>query len=145
MAVSPEERATLLQLLPVVERARIKSASLAPILERVAVLDLEGPEIRLGVTEKSFEAGQLADAKVKIRQLAQEYFGEGRLVVVEELSERKPTLADLYGHARRERRARLDEGVRTHPLVVAAQGVLGAELKEIVVPQELESQHISLV
>jgi DNA polymerase-3 subunit gamma/tau len=54
------------------------------------------------------------------------------------------TLSRLYGEIRRARRAALDESIRKHPLVTAALELLGAELRDVKLPPEVDSAPISL-
>ena len=121
----------------------------APVLERAHIIEIGPDKLALGFETRSFEAGQIASDPTTLElctEIAHEVLGPEVLV---EFSEVAPgtgsvTLSRLYGEVRRARRAAHEESVRTHPLVTAAFELLGAELRDIKLPAEVDSAPVSI-
>jgi DNA polymerase-3 subunit gamma/tau len=119
---------------------REKSPRLAPLLERAALCDLNERGIVVALDPKSFEATFLGEAGARelLGVTTRAELGpaaEFRIVDLGRSKEPPATLARTYEEAARVRRAEADEAVRTHPLIAAAERFLGAQLKDVRIPE----------
>lgn len=119
---------------------REKSPRLAPLLERAALCDLNERGIVVALDPKSFEATFLGEAGARelLGATTRAELGpaaEFRIVDLGRSKEPPATLARTYEEAARVRRAEADEAVRTHPLIAAAERFLGAQLKDVRIPE----------
>ncbi len=146
--LSADELDRLRRFGDIVERIRDKRQRLAPVFERAHVLAIGAEKLSLGFEARSFEAGQLASdptARDVCVEAAREVLGAEVEVALEEVATGTSgvTLSRLYGEIRRARRAAVDESIRKHPLVTAALDLLGAELRDVKLPPEIDAAPIS--
>jgi hypothetical protein len=124
-----------------VSAVREKSPRLAPLLERAALCDLADDRLVLGLDPRSFEANFLADpaARELLQTTVRHMLSPGATLEIVDLSpagrEAATTLARTYDEAAKERRREADQSVRNHPLVDAAERFLGAQLKDVRIPE----------
>ena len=137
--LEPDDEAKLRRFLPLVEGVREKSARIASLLERAHVVEISAERVVIGFETNGFEAAQMADPEARSALAAgvNASFPDATLETVE-LAPGKATvtLSRLQGEERRARKAEIDDGVRNHPLVTAALTVLGAEIRDVKVPDD---------
>jgi DNA polymerase-3 subunit gamma/tau len=125
----------------VIDSVRARRAPLASVLEHAAVLDFRAQQVVIAYEENSFLTAQATDpaALDLLRSALREHFGsvpELRFETVA-LGTAPRTVARL---ATAERKARTDaarRAVAEHPLVSAAIELLGAELRDVRLAQDL--------
>lgn len=126
---------------------RTKSGRLASLFERAALVESSERRLVVGVVPQSFEAG-LAEAQARevLREAMTESLGvSSSLELVEiEPGQEFPTLAKMVGEAVRARREEVERAIRAHPLVTAAVAELGAEIRDVKLPADLDAVPISL-
>jgi len=124
-----------------VSAIRDKSPRLAPLLERAALCDLSDERLVLGLDPKSFEASFLADptARDLLQTTVRQMLSPGAALEIVDISpsgrESATTLARTYDEAAKARRREADQSVRNHPLVDAAERFLGAQLRDVRIPE----------
>jgi len=131
-----------------VEAVRPRSARLASLIERAALVDASDVRIEIGFDARSFEAGLLSDPDTQslIASVAEQHLGAtGRVELCDIPNDSSiPTLAKLVTEAGQARRDEVDAELRGHPLVQAAVTHLGAELRSVRLPKDVDAAPISL-
>jgi hypothetical protein len=131
-----------------VEAVRPRSARLASLIERAALVDVTVVTIEIGFDSRSFEAGLLSDPDTQslLASVAEQHLGAGGQVVLCDIATDPsiPTLAKLVTEAGQARRDEVDAELRNHPLVQAAVTHLGAELRSVRLPKDVDAAPISL-
>jgi DNA polymerase III subunit gamma/tau len=125
----------------IVEALRAKSARLAPVIELAALVELDASRLAIAIDPRSFEGAQLADerARALVVEAVREVLGPSaslELYGLEVVNKEVPTLAGIRGEELRLRRADADQKVRAHPLVAAAVESLGAEIRDVRLPND---------
>ncbi len=136
----PEEHAKLAQFALAVDALRETNVRLASLLERAHVADVSAERVVIAFDPTGFEASQLdTDARGTVERAIATSLG-GAVLAIEETSPgtRGVTLARFIDEARRKKRRELDVAARNHPLVLAAIRELGAEIREIRLPDDID-------
>ncbi len=125
----------------IVEVLRSKSARLAPVIELAALVELDASRLAIAIDPRSFEGAQLADerARALVVDAVREVLGPSAALEIyglEATGRDVPTLATIRGEELRLRRADADQKVRAHPLVAAAVDSLGAEIRDVRLPND---------
>lgn len=125
----------------VVARLAANKPRVASIFEHAAPLVVEPGRIVLGLEAGSFIAEQAkeADAQAMLQQAATDHFEVATEVVFELDGDhgKVQTLAAKHSAEQAARLAAARDVVATHPLVQDAIEVLGAELKDVRLPDEI--------
>ncbi|MBL8740508.1 MAG: hypothetical protein JNK04_05420, partial [Myxococcales bacterium] len=131
-----------------VEAVRPRSARLASLIERAALVDAGPSRIAIGFDSRSFEAGLLSDPETHalLASVTEQHLGpSAELELCDIASDATiPTLAKLVTEAGQARRDEVDAELRGHPLVQAALTHLGAELRTVRLPKDVDAAPISL-
>ncbi|NUO51448.1 MAG: hypothetical protein HOV80_21550, partial [Polyangiaceae bacterium] len=122
----------------VVGVVRDRSARLAPLLERAALCEINNNGVIIALDPNSFESTFLRDkaALETLEAAAREAIGPGAGFRIIDLvrGADAATLARTYDEATKAKRVEADKAVRTHPLVAAAEQFLGAQVKDVRIP-----------
>ncbi len=130
-----------------VDAVRPRSARVASLLERVALVEVTERALIVGLDARSFEAGFLTDpdSLALLDEVARRELGEQRVELADVVvGSEVPTLAKMVSEAGDARRAEVDHELRHHPLVQAAVQYLGAELRDVRLPTNVDAAPISL-
>jgi len=131
-----------------VEAVRPRSPRLASLIERAALVDADASSMVIGFDARSFEAGLLSEpgAQALLANVATQHLGEGAKIELCDIPQNPeiPTLAKLVSEAGQARRDEVDQELRAHPLVQAAVQHLGAELRSVRLPTNVDAAPISL-
>ncbi len=144
-----EDRDRIKRFSVIVEKVRERRQRIAPVLERAHIIEIGPTKLALGFETRSFEAGQVASDPTTLElctEIAREVLGSEVEVDFSEISggTGSVTLSRLYGELRRARRSVLEQAVRSHPLVTAALELLGAELRDVKLPAEVDTAPVSI-
>jgi DNA polymerase-3 subunit gamma/tau len=139
--LSLDEQAKLARFAPVVEAVRASNVRLASLLERAHVVDASDGKLTIAFEAGGFETSQIADGGSRsIIESAVIAKMAGAAFSLEEIphGSSSVTLARFIDDARKAKRRELEDAARNHPLVVAATRELGAEIREIRLPDDIE-------
>jgi DNA polymerase-3 subunit gamma/tau len=110
---------------------------IASILDQASLLALELPLLKIGLPKGSFALTQLEDREYleDLSRLAEEYFQQKvdiRTTALEGRQENAPpSLAEERQSRETDRKKHLREDALAHPMVKAAQEILGGEVKDV--------------
>ena len=137
--LSLDEQAKLARFAPIVETVRASNVRLASLLERAHVVDASEEKLTIAFEAGGFENSQLAGARSIIESAVVAKMA-GAVFALEEIPQGSSsvTLARFIEDARKAKRRELEEAARNHPLVLAAMRELGAEVREIRLPDDID-------
>jgi DNA polymerase-3 subunit gamma/tau len=122
----------------VVSVVRERSARLAPLLERAALCEVDDKGVIIALDPQSFESTFLRDkaALETLEAAAREAIGPNAGFRIVDLARglEAATLAKTYDEATKAKRVEADKAVRNHPLIAAAEKHLGAQVKDVRIP-----------
>lgn len=129
----------ILRFVKVAEALRQTSGALASILERAHIVDATETVVRIALDPRGFEKDQISApaAREAIQSAVASALGDGAIFEVIDLAPGAPklSLSVAIESVRREKVAELDKIARSHPLVVAAMRELGAEIRDVRLPE----------
>jgi DNA polymerase-3 subunit gamma/tau len=123
----------------VLERIRAERAPLASVLEHASPIAFSAERVVLGYEPGSFLAAQATDASAVelLTRHVRDYFGTTTPVAFDLTAGPKssPSIASIDNEQHRLRLEQARRAVAEHPLVRAAVEILGAELRDVRVPE----------
>jgi DNA polymerase-3 subunit gamma/tau len=123
----------------ILERVRAAKPSLASVFERGVPVEVTAQRVLLGFPPDSFLGAQAADAEaldVLTREVRAHFAAATEVALDLSLKTAGPTVASIDAERHREAVAAARAAVEKHPLVAAAIAILGAELKDVRLPNE---------
>ncbi|HTJ83824.1 MAG TPA: DNA polymerase III subunit gamma/tau [Polyangiaceae bacterium] len=132
----------------VVEAAASLNARVGSLLERAALVDVGDAGVTIAIDPKGFEASFIGEAssRATLDDAARQVLGPAaRFTIVDlEPGTRVPTLAAMVKAASAQKRVEAEHALKQHPLIRAATEHLGAEVREVRLPAELDAPAVSL-
>ncbi|MFO0616766.1 MAG: DNA polymerase III subunit gamma/tau [Polyangiaceae bacterium] len=129
----------ILRFARVTEALRATSGALASILERAHIAEANAEVVRIALDPRGFEKDQLAPpaARQAVESAVAAALGADVRFEVVDAAPNTPrfSLSVAIESVRREKVAELDQLARNHPLVLGAQRELGAEIREVRLPE----------
>ncbi|WP_437914519.1 DNA polymerase III subunit gamma/tau [Sorangium sp. So ce302] len=125
----------------VIAAVRVQRPALASVLEHAAVLELTPTRVALGYEANSFLSGQATEPASRdlLARVLGSHFGAPAELVFETITRGSagPSLAQVETAERKARIEAAKRAVADHPLVTAAIELLGAELKDVRLAQDV--------